>query len=141
MQFAQIRWPFEIALSSFCHRLLFCDRGVEPPDYSTGLSQTQVRHIPSAQEAATTELDKRLAAARAARDSGEPSVAQLANERLIAVALAELARLRMAEEAFPQAVELYRSSLFERCPSHASSILERLRFKQGNFADAISRPN
>jgi tetratricopeptide (TPR) repeat protein len=105
----------------------------------TGLSQTQVRHIPSAQEAATTELDKRLAAARAARDSGEPSVAQLANERLIAVALAELARLRMAEEAFPQAVELYRSSLhFDDVPATRLD-LGTAEIQAGNFADAIKQ--
>src|SRR5437899_8123162 len=77
-----------------------------------GLAQTQVRHSPSTQKAAPapTELDKRLAAARAARDSGDPAAAQLANERLIAVALSELARLRMAEQVYPPAVELYSTS-------------------------------
>src|SRR5258708_3725438 len=61
-----------------------------------GLGQTQVHHTPSAQKAAPapTELDKRLAAAGTARDSGDPVEAQLANERLIAIALSELARLR-----------------------------------------------
>ena len=76
-----------------------------------GLAQTQVRHSPPTQKAAAapTELDKRLAAARAARDSGDPAAAQLANERLIAAALSELARLRLIEKIYPQAVELYSS--------------------------------
>ncbi len=83
-------------------------------------AQTQPHHPPPTQKTAPapTELDKRLAAARVARDSGNPAAAQSANERLIAVALSELAGLRMAEQAYPQAVDLYSSSLhFEDVPS------------------------
>src|SRR5277367_1428130 len=76
-------------------------------------AQTPVHHPSSTQKPTPqpSELDARLAAARAARDSGDPAAAQLANERLIALALSGLARLRMAQQAYPQAVELYDSSL------------------------------
>src|ERR1700748_1321833 len=83
------------------------------PCAALALPQHQARRSPPTQKAATalTELDKRLAAARAARDSGDPAAAQEANERLIAVALSRLARLRMAQQAYPQAIELYSNSL------------------------------
>jgi tetratricopeptide (TPR) repeat protein len=106
-----------------------------------GLAQTQVRHSPSTQKAAPapTEFDKRLAAARAARNSGDPAAAQLANERLIAVALGELARLRMAEQAYPQAVELYSSSLhFEDVPGTRLD-LGTAEIQTGKFQDAIKQ--
>src|SRR5260370_12997011 len=106
-----------------------------------GLAQTQVHHSQPTQSAAPvpTELDKRLAAARAARDSGNPAAAQLANERLIAVALSELARLRMAEQAYPQAVELYSSSLhFEDVPSTRLD-LATAEIQAGKFEDAIKQ--
>src|SRR5438445_2611036 len=105
------------------------------------LAQTQVRHSPSTQKVAPapTELDKRLAAARAAPDSGDPAAAQLANERLIAVALSELARLRMAERAYPQAVELYSTSLhFEDVPSTHLD-LATAEIQAGKFEDAIKQ--
>jgi tetratricopeptide (TPR) repeat protein len=105
------------------------------------LAQTQVRHSTSTQKAtpAPTELDKRLATARAARDSGDPAAAQLANERLIAVALSELARLRMAEQAYAQAVELYNTSLqFEDVPSIRLD-LGTAEIQAGKFEDAIKQ--
>src|SRR5258708_28865670 len=56
---------------------------------------------------AEAELAKRIAAAQAARTSGDPLVVADANQRLIALALRELAQLRLLEAAYPQAVELY----------------------------------
>jgi tetratricopeptide (TPR) repeat protein len=105
------------------------------------LPQTQVRHSPSAQKTARepTELDKRLTAARAARDSGDPTAAQLANERLIAVALSELARLRMAEQAYPQAVELYNTSLQFEDVSSTRLDLGTAEIQAGKFDDAIKQ--
>src|SRR5216683_3967995 len=106
-----------------------------------GLAQTQVHHSQPTQSAAPvpTELDKRLAAARAARDSGNPAAAQLANERLIAVALSELARLRLIEKAYPQAVELYSSSLhFEDVPATRLD-LGAAEIQAGKFEDAIKQ--
>lgn len=103
------------------------------------LAQTQSRHSAATQKTAPapTELQKRLAAAAAARDSGDPAAVQLANERLIAVALSELARLRMAEQAYPQAVELYTSSLqFEDVPGTRLD-LGTAEIQAGKFEDAI----
>src|SRR5215469_15659978 len=105
-----------------------------------GLAQTQVRHSSPAQKKASEgELDKRLAAAAAARDSGDPAAAQLANERLIATALSELARLRMAEQAYPQAVELFTSSLqFEDVPGTRLD-LGTAEIQASKFEDAIKQ--
>jgi tetratricopeptide (TPR) repeat protein len=106
-----------------------------------GLARTQVRHSPSTQKTAPapTELDKRLAAARAARDSGDPAAAQIANERLIAIALGELARLRMAEQVYPQAVELYNTSLqFEDVPGTRLD-LGTAEIQAGKFDEAIKQ--
>jgi tetratricopeptide (TPR) repeat protein len=62
-------------------------------------------------------LDNRLAAARAARDSRDPSAAALANKQVISLALKQLGRLRLLESAYPQAIEIYRRSLdFEDIP-------------------------
>jgi tetratricopeptide (TPR) repeat protein len=106
-----------------------------------GLAQTQVRHSPSTQktDTAPTELDKRLADARSARDSGDPAAAQLANERLIATALSELARLRLIEKIYPQAVELYSSSLqFEESPATRLE-LGTAEIQAGKFKEAIEQ--
>jgi tetratricopeptide (TPR) repeat protein len=66
---------------------------------------------------AEAELDKRLTAAQSARSAGDPAAIALANERLIALALRELAQLRLIESAYPQAIELYGRSLgFEDIP-------------------------
>lgn len=106
-----------------------------------GPAKTQVRHSPSTQKAtaAASELDKRLAAAAVARDSGDPAAAQLANERLIAVALSELARLRMAQQTYPQAVELYRSSLQFEDTSSTRLDLATAEIQAGKFEDAIKQ--
>jgi tetratricopeptide (TPR) repeat protein len=60
---------------------------------------------------AEAELRKRLDAAQAAQRSGNPAAVAEANTQLIALALRELAQLRLVEAAYPQAIELYRRSL------------------------------
>lgn len=60
---------------------------------------------------AEAELQKLIAAAQSARDSGDASAVAFANQRLIALALRELGQLRLLESAYPQAVELYRRTL------------------------------
>ena len=106
-----------------------------------GRAQTEARHPTPTQKAgpAPTELQKRLAAAGAARDSGDPAAAQSANERLIAVALSELAQLRMAEHAYPQAVELYTSSLQFEDVSGTRLDLGTAEIQAGKFEDAIKQ--
>jgi tetratricopeptide (TPR) repeat protein len=66
---------------------------------------------------AEAELTKRIEAANAARSSGAPGSVELANKRLVALALRELGQLRLLESAYPKAIELYRRSLeFEEIP-------------------------
>lgn len=66
---------------------------------------------------AEAELDQRISAAQDARTSGSASTIALANQRLIAFALRELAQLRLLQLTYPQAMELYRRSLdFEDLP-------------------------
>ena len=60
---------------------------------------------------AETELQTRLAAAQTAKQSGDPAAIEQANEHLIALALREMAHLRLVEAVYPQAIELYRQSL------------------------------
>jgi tetratricopeptide (TPR) repeat protein len=104
-------------------------------------AQTSAHHSPSTQKTTpqSTELDTRIADAHSARDSGDPAAVQRANERLIAAALRELAILRMAESAYPQASELYSSSLhFEDTPG-ARLDLATAEIQAGKFADAIKQ--
>ena len=66
---------------------------------------------------ADTELRRRLDVAQAAQRSGDATAVAQTNERLIALALREIAQLRLLESSYPQAIELYRRSLdFEDFP-------------------------
>ena len=66
---------------------------------------------------AQAELAKRIADANAVRNSGDPEPVALANQRVISLALREMAQLRLLESSYPQAIELYRKSLeFEDIP-------------------------
>src|SRR5579859_8035951 len=65
----------------------------------------------STKQVATDELQMRLQAAAAARASGDPiSVAQ-ASSRVLAFAYRRLAYVRVAQSAFPQAADLFKTSL------------------------------
>jgi len=57
------------------------------------------------------ELQPLISAASAARDSGDAAKVASANALVLAVALRKLANVRLAEGAFPQALELYQRSL------------------------------
>jgi tetratricopeptide (TPR) repeat protein len=57
------------------------------------------------------ELQKRFAQARAAKEAGDLPAAARANEKLIALGLREMGKLRMAENAYPETAEFYRRSL------------------------------
>ena len=89
---------------------------------SVSARSTPARRAPSKpaqarSNSAEVELDKRLATAQDARTAGDAAAIALANERLIALALRELAQLRLIQSAYPQAIELYRRSLdFEDVP-------------------------
>ena len=96
------------------------------------------RHATAAQaQKPPTELSVRIAAAAAARDSGDISVVALANERLIATALRQLANLRTIESAYPQAIALYQGSLnFEDVPGTRID-LAMAEARSGRFDEAI----
>jgi tetratricopeptide (TPR) repeat protein len=68
----------------------------------------------AAQSAAQTpadELQTRIKAATAARESGNPQSVAQTNSLVLALALRRLGNVRVAETAFPQAAELYKKSL------------------------------
>ena len=76
-------------------------------------AKSNQKHVAPAED----ELDKRLEAARAARDSRDTVSAARANKQVISLALRQLGRLRLVESAYPQAIEIYRRSLdFEDTP-------------------------
>src|SRR5579864_3307212 len=52
------------------------------------------------------DLPVLIQAASAARESGDPSKVASANARVLALALGKLANVRLAQSAFPQALEL-----------------------------------
>jgi tetratricopeptide (TPR) repeat protein len=57
------------------------------------------------------ELQERLRAAAAARETGDPGSVARASFQVLALALRKLANVRITEGAFPEAAELYRRSL------------------------------
>lgn len=78
-----------------------------PKNRPTKKPVTQKQVVPSE----LRELSQRLAAAQAAQQSGDPEAVAVANRRLLALGLREVAQLRFLVDAFPEAVELYKRSL------------------------------
>jgi len=81
-------------------------------------SQAVAPHVPlshasrSAQaDPAQAELKERILTADAARKSGDLAAVSSSDKLLIAASLRAMGRLRLMEEAYPQASELYKSSL------------------------------
>jgi tetratricopeptide (TPR) repeat protein len=67
---------------------------------------------------ALAEFKKRVAAVQSARDSGDPQAVTKSSRALIALGLRQVAHLRLLENAFPAAIDLYKRSLdFEDNPS------------------------
>ena len=67
---------------------------------------------------APIEIQKKAAAVQAARESGDAQAISHASRELIAIALRQMAHLRLVESAFPAAIDLYQQSLsFEDNPS------------------------
>ncbi len=64
-----------------------------------------------APSAPADELQARIKAAAVARDSGDPQAVARANSLVLALAFRRLGNVRVAQTAFSQAAELYRSSL------------------------------
>ena len=57
---------------------------------------------------AEAELARRVAAAEAAKKSGNAPEVGTATARVVALALREMAQMRLLQLAYPQAIELYR---------------------------------
>ena len=67
---------------------------------------------------ALAELQKRVAALQTARDSGDSQAVTQGSRALIALGLRQVAHLRLVEDAFAPAIELYKRSLdFEDNPA------------------------
>lgn len=78
--------------------------------------QSESQHHPAKTAAAhgnpaQAEMTRRILAADAARNAGDPASIAAANKRLIALALREMGQLRMTEMLYAQAGEFYKSSL------------------------------
>ena len=85
------------------------------------------------------ELEKRLRAATAARDSHDQAAVESANERLIAQALRDLARLRLLEMDYQQAIDRYNESLrYEDTPGTRVD-LAFAELQAGHLDDAIKQ--
>ena len=65
----------------------------------------------STKRVAPDELQTRINSAVSARDSGDPQSVSRANALVLGLALRRLAMIRVAQNAFPQATELYQRSL------------------------------
>lgn len=65
----------------------------------------------SAEQSSGDELQSRLQAAAAAKETGAPAAVAQANIQVLALALRKLANIRTTESAFAEAAELYRRSL------------------------------
>ena len=85
-----------------------------PPVYAQSSKQhPAASHAPAAaqEDPAQAELKKRILAADGARKSGDLSAVASTNKLLIAATLRAMGRLRVLERAYPQASELYKTSL------------------------------
>jgi tetratricopeptide (TPR) repeat protein len=83
------------------------------------------------------ELDKRLKAATAARDSHNQAAIESANERLIAQALSDLARLRLVEKNYQEAIDRYNESLRYGDTPATRVDLAYAELQAGHLDDAI----
>jgi tetratricopeptide (TPR) repeat protein len=114
--------------------LISCCALAQSPANNLNVSQPSHANKPAA---APGELVRRLAAASAARDSGDAAATSQANGLLIATALRELASLRSMESAYPQAIELYRSSLKFEDVTRTRIALAIVESRAGHYDEAI----
>ena len=90
-------------------------------------------------KAAPRELELRLEAQRAAVQSADPLTIIDASEKLVALALRQMAEWRIQQNAYPQAIELYRNSLLlEDSPeTRADLATGQHRAEQGGQTEAV----
>ena len=86
---------------------------------------------------AAQELQRRFEAARFALQSGDPSRIIESNQKLIALSLREMARVRSLQNALPQSAELYKQSLNMEENPDARIDLSIVYMRAGRPDDAI----
>ncbi|HZD48907.1 MAG TPA: tetratricopeptide repeat protein [Silvibacterium sp.] len=96
------------------------------------------RSATSPEDPAQAELNKRILAAEAARNSRDLNGTVLANKLLIASALRAMGRLRLLESAYAQSGELYRESLDFEDSQEAHVEFARTSLLAGRPDDAIA---
>src|ERR1700694_887602 len=92
-----------------CTRLLVASRSTPMPALAP--LRQQLPEQSSGTGSSADELQNRLQAAAAAKETGAPAAVAQANVQVLALALRKLANIRTTESAFPEAAELYRRSL------------------------------
>jgi tetratricopeptide (TPR) repeat protein len=140
----------KLNLFQFAHRVTRCSMflpGVAwisflmlaPFMISAASAQVTPRHGAPAHktQSGQDELAERIAAAAAARDSGDSVAVARANYLVIAAALREIAELRVLESDESKAIELYRSSLqYEEIPGTYTA-MAFAEIQAGDFDQAI----
>jgi tetratricopeptide (TPR) repeat protein len=113
--------------------LICCSVLAQSPPPQTKQPSAAAKNNPSQ----PNELATRIAAAGAARESGDPVAVARANQLVIATALREMATLRSIEAAYPQAIKLYQDSLkFEDNPTTRAG-LALADAQAGQYDEAI----
>ncbi len=107
-------------------------KGQAPAHRTVAAHQTQ---------AATDELETRVAAAQAARDSGDPARIAAANRLVIAASLRELAGLKLLQSNYAQATDLYAQSLRYEENDETYVALGFSELKAGHLEKAIEYGN
>ncbi len=94
---------------NFC--ALICLVAVSTVSAQSNSSKAVSAKATANQPQAEAELSRRIKEAESARLTGNPDAIATANRRLSALALREMGQLRLLELAYPQAIELYHSSV------------------------------
>lgn len=118
-----------VVLSSVCSLNVTAQAGIQTPEKSSSDG--------AAGQNSGDQVAAHAAAAQAARESGDPVAIGVANRRLIATALHELAALKMLESDYPAAVEQYRRSLEFEDSSATRMDLAAAELQAGQIDDAI----
>jgi len=101
---------FVRCLALVCVSLLFAHRAASQAP-SPGQTDQRRATKPSSSAAGLDDLQNRLRAAAAARDTGDPAAVASTNYQVLALAFRKLANIRTTEGAFPQAIDLYQRSI------------------------------
>jgi tetratricopeptide (TPR) repeat protein len=114
----RLRNPFIAALVALVLGVAVAKAPAAGQTHSATPKRSATAKAENAPPPALVELQKRITAVQAARDSGDPQTITQASRALIALGLRQVAHLRLAEDTLPAAIDLYKRSLdFENNPS------------------------